>query len=176
MATTLNNLTIKKLPAFNYANQNTDVDWSAESSQYSDYGEAVLEMMGLSRDSEPYILIIGAGDYYLYENDPSMRNQVFFAAYVPEKGADALFYIDGNWYKTYPWDTYADNPQHKVMVGNTEKLPGDTEQMRHTNRAYIDGERVFIQLYVISNNTPYDTASSNFWNAADGLKGHSQTV
>lgn len=137
MQVVMNNLRLKKLAALTPGS----ADWTSASSNDTNkaLGDQVISSMGLSRDTEPYLLVIGCGDSSVYEKDPAKRYTVYFVAYAVSEDSDAWFYVSGGeWTHKNPLETGT----------MTAAVTGDTIS---TNIAKVDGANVGIQLYVISN-------------------------
>ena len=72
------------------------------------YGDRVLELMGIDRANQPDILIVGVG-YSGIENtsshvtlDPEVEYTVYYLAYLRDQRSPAIFYVNGEWRYTYP--------------------------------------------------------------------------
>lgn len=89
-------------------------------------------------DVDPYMLIVGLGDYETYrETDLHKAYTVYFVAYWPKKDKDPIFFDGTEWKSEYPW---------KKSGGNTFT---------------INGESIKLQFYFIK--AP-QTNMSNNWN------------
>ena len=89
-------------------------------------------------DANPYMLIIGLGDYEQYkETNLHKAYTVYFVAYWPAKDKDPIFFDGTEWKSEYPW---------KKSGGNTFK---------------VNGEDIKLQFYFIT--APYNNMSQN-WN------------
>lgn len=134
-----------------------DSDWTSNK-----YGDQILSYMGLQRgDNEPYILMFGVGSYDKYKDDAdksTLPYTVLFVAYVADKNAPAVFYVDGTWTYSYPWND-------KSITGGSGK-PNAIGVGPNTGTE--------ITLCIVSNRTKYpDISKSGFWTGAEGLKDHS---
>lgn len=89
-------------------------------------------------DVNPYMLIIGLGDYATYKDtDLHKAYTVYFVAYWPAPDKDPIFFNGSEWKKDYPW---------AKSGGNTFK---------------VNGEDIKLQFYFI---TAPDKNMSNDWN------------
>lgn len=131
MQTVMNNMCLKKLDPS--GSSGSIVDWSADSAtdKYKEYGESVIESMGLTREGEPYILILGCGDSTVYAKEPAKRYSVYYIAYLQDENSEAWYYLDGEWLKKNP-----------LASGSMT--------------ATVSGEQIELQLYVISNRSSGD--------------------
>lgn len=133
-----------------------DTDWSKNK-----HGDEVLSYIGLQRgQTEPYILIFGVGSYDKYKDDPdrsALPYEVLFIAYVANKNAPAVYYVDGEWTYKYPWDD-------KSITGGSGKpnLIGNGPN-----------KGTEITLCVVSNRTGSSIDGAGFWTGANGLQKHS---
>ena len=134
-----------------------DSDWTS-----NEYGDQILSYMGLQRgDNEPYILIFGVGSYNKYKDDAdksTLPYTVLFVAYVADENAPAVYYVDGTWTYSYPWDD-------KSITGGAGK----------PNVIGVGPNKgTEITLCVVCNRSKYpNITSAGFWTGAEGLKGHS---
>ena len=99
----------------------TDVIWFNNDTGKK-YEDEVLKLA----ECKPKVLIIGAGNYNEYKNDPTKIYKIGFVAYWPEDNSDAIFFDGTNWTNDYPW---------KAAYNNNFK---------------IDGEELSIQCYLVS--------------------------
>ncbi len=99
-------------------------------------------------DEQPYMLIIGLGDYETYKNTGIHKAYtVYFVAYWPKKDIDPIFFDGTEWTSKYPW---------KKSGGNT---------------FVVNGESIKLQFYFIKANS---TNMSNNWNELKRYLGVSQ--
>ena len=76
----------------------------------TDFANDILK----TADDEPYMTIVGLGDYNEYgkNSDISQRHKVYtvyFVVYWKTKDSDPLFFDGTNWTKTYPWKSSGGN-------------------------------------------------------------------
>lgn len=72
------------------------------------YGNETLELVGYGRGKdkgEPYIFVIGVGHDEAPGLTVSQRNTVYYAGYIDDLGAPAMYYIDGKWQYKWPRDS-----------------------------------------------------------------------
>ncbi len=133
-----------------------DIDW-----QTDDWGDKILSLLGYGRGAdnmEPYILIFGVGRDGSV--DPALPYTVMFIAYVADANAPAVYYVDGTWTYSYPWEngmiTGGNGEKNKIAVG-----PHAGSQMT---------------LYIVSNRTRNrDITQAAFWTGrTDSLRAHSE--
>lgn len=132
------------------------------------YGEKVLNLFDRTRDNEPYLLIFGCGRPGMGLPETELYS-VHYIAYVANKNAPAIFYINGEWRYKYPTDNpaiiYKDDAkddQGKPIKVNFIKLGKNKDKN-------VDFP---LQYYVVSNNT---NIPDNFWtDGAASLRGHSE--
>ena len=72
------------------------------------YGDRVLDLMGIDRAHQPDVLIIGVG-YSGIENtsshvtlDEDVEYTVYYLAYMRDQNSPAVFYVNGEWRYIYP--------------------------------------------------------------------------
>lgn len=99
----------------------TDIIWF-DNDTGKKYEDEVLKLA----ECKPKVLIIGAGNYNIYQNDPTKIYKIGFVAYWPEDNSDAIFFDGTNWTNDYPWR-------------------GDFK-----NKFTIDGEIIDVQCYLVS--------------------------
>lgn len=104
----------------NKNNKSTDIIWFNNNGQK--YSDEVLKLA----ECKPKVLIIGAGNYNEYKNDPTKIYKIGFVAYWPEDNSDAIFFDGTNWTNDYPWKS------------------------DYNNDFEIDGETLSIQCYLVS--------------------------
>ena len=110
-------------------NPHGDVSWMG-----TPEANKVLE----TADVEPYMLIVGLGDYQTYKDtDIHKAYTVYFVAYWPEEAKDPIFFNGSEWKKEYPW----------VKDGG--------------NKFVVNGESIKLQFYFIK--APVENMSNN-WN------------
>ncbi|MDD6658136.1 MAG: type II secretion system protein [Lachnospiraceae bacterium] len=96
-------------------------------------------------DVDPYMLIVGMGDYETFKNtDLHKAYTVYFVAYWPDKQKDPIFFNGSTWVSEYPW---------KTSGGNT---------------FVVNGEAIKLQFYFID--APRTNMSAN-WNELKGYLG-----
>ena len=99
----------------------TDIIWfNNNNNNGQKYSDEVL------KECKPKVLIIGAGSYDEYEDDPTKIYKIGFVAYWPEDNSDAIFFDGTNWTNDYPWTA------------------------EYKNNFKIDGETLNIQCYLVS--------------------------
>ena len=123
------------------------------------WGEKVLNLVGATRDNEPYIMVFGV---VAKENEYGLNvNQVVYVGYLADQKSPSLFYINGQWSNNYPKDTGAifnksEDDRNWLKIGKTKN------------------ESVKLQLFVVSNKTNTD---NDIWIYSSGkmntLQGHS---
>ncbi len=80
-----------------------------DTGQYHDgnlCGTAIAEKILEVADDEPYMLIIGTGDYEDYAKKSQTAHKaytVYFVVYWAEKNKDPIFFNGSEWMSTYPW-------------------------------------------------------------------------
>lgn len=99
----------------------TDIIWFNNDTGKK-YEDEVLKLA----ECKPKVLIIGAGNYNEYKNDPTKIYKIGFVAYWPEDNSDAIFFDGTNWTNDYPWTA------------------------EYKNNFKIDGETLNIQCYLVS--------------------------
>lgn len=90
----------------------------------TDVGKRVLA----TADTDPYMLIVGLGDYQTYaveRKEPHKAYTVYFVAYWPSKDVDPIFFNGSEWTEKYPWK------------GNTQ------------NNFRVNGENMDLQFYFL---------------------------
>ena len=118
------------------------------------WGNKILELVGTSRDNEPYIMVFGVAT----ENDKGINtNEVVYVGYLADQKSSSLFYVNGKWSNEYPRDS------------------GDVVKENNTNYLVLpDNEKVKIQFFVVSNKT---NTKNDIWITSVGgentLQGHS---
>lgn len=101
-------------------------------------GTAEAKKVLTTADVDPYMLIIGLGDYTTYKDtDLHKAYTVYFVAYWPDKKKDPVFFDGTEWKSEYPW-----------------KKSGE-------NTFTVKGEKIKLQFYFIK--APKTNLSSN-WN------------
>ena len=101
----------------------TDIIWfNDKNNNGQKYSDEVLKLA----ECKPKVLIIGAGNYNEYKNDPTKIYKIGFVAYWPEDNSDAIFFDGTNWTNDYPWTA------------------------EYKNNFKIDGETLNIQCYLVS--------------------------
>lgn len=94
-------------------NKGEDVNWMGSSQ-----ARKVLR----TADADPYMLIVGLGDYNRYKDtDLHKAYTAYFVAYWPAKDKDPVFFDGTNWSTTYPW---------KSTGANTFKVRGEDIKMQ----------------------------------------------
>ena len=101
--------------------KSTDIIWF-DNDTGKKYENEVLKLA----ECKPKVLIIGAGNYNEYKNDPTKIYKIGFVAYWPEDNSDAIFFDGTNWTNDYPWTA------------------------EYKNYFKIDGETLNIQCYLVS--------------------------
>ena len=101
--------------------KSTDIIWF-DNDTGKKYEDEVLKLA----ECKPKVLIIGAGNYNKYRNDPTKIYKIGFVAYWPEDNSDAIFFDGTNWTNDYPWTA------------------------EYHNNFKIDGETLNIQCYLVS--------------------------
>lgn len=120
----------------------------AETGKYHDgnlCGTATAEKILAAADDEPYMLIIGTGDYMEYADKRQTAHKaytVYFVAYWAAENKDPIFFNGSEWMSTYPWKGEGQNnfmvngdsihmqfyfvsaPDERNMSNNWEKLKG----------------------------------------------------
>ena len=143
------------------------------------WGDKVLNLMDRQRDgNEPYILIFGVGNYKpeakQYAGITSNQEcTVYYIAYVANKNAPAVFYVNGEWMYNYP------KIDNKSVI--YEWKPGSTmfknTILRDSNGNMLaDKDKIPLTFYVVSNQSGLDISDVNFWRNeknAKSLKAHS---
>ena len=110
-------------------NPHGDVSWMG-----TPEAKKVLE----TADVEPYMLIVGLGDYQTFKDtDIHKAYTVYFVAYWPEEAKDPIFFNGSEWKKEYPW----------VKDGD--------------NKFVVNGESIKLQFYFLK--APYTDMPTN-WN------------
>ena len=131
-------------------NSGTDKDW----------GDKVLQLLGCDRgaaNGEPYILIVGVGTHKASgEMDLSQQYTVYYVAYVEDEHAPALFYVNGEWMYEYP-------RYDGSSAIDTRKIGGDSFR----NTIVLNGAKIPLQFYIISNRTGLNASSGAFWTGTD---------
>lgn len=132
-----------------------NMSWT-EYSTNKEWGDKVLTLMDRDRSDQPYILVIGVG-YTPLEN-PDVTDQraytVYYVAFLENKNAPAVFYVNGEWRYKYPTDA----PAAIKKTPFTVNVNGTTYN-RNLN-TIIDGN-IPLQFYVISNVD--NQADGNMW-------------
>lgn len=145
-----------------------DVD--GVSDENKKWGEKVLQLMGYGRgeaNHEPYILVIGVGAPKNTDLSAAQKYTVYYVGYVHDKNAPAVFYLDGEYFYTYP----TKNPKYINSTKTTQTVNGESvTSVKNT----IIKTGVEITYFVISNRTglPNEGNSSNgqknFWTTGSG--------
>lgn len=79
----------------NTASPNADISWK---------GTQIANAIFSTADVDPYMLIIGLGDYTTYKStDIHKAYTVYFVAYWPKKDVAPIFFDGSNWTNDYPW-------------------------------------------------------------------------
>ncbi len=113
----------------NTAAPNADISWK---------GTQIAKDIFATADVDPYMLIIGLGDYDTYKStDIHKAYTVYSVAYWPKKDADPIFFDGTDWTNKYPW-----------------KGTGQ-------NTFTVDGESIKLQFYILKG--PGSTLSDD-WN------------
>lgn len=104
----------------------------------TDFAKKILE----TADDEPYMVIVGTGDYNTYSKKNKVAElhkafTVYFVAYWPTQKEDPIFFNGTTWTKEYPW---------KSSGANTFNA---------------NGEDIKMQFHILSG--PYKGTSAN-WN------------
>ena len=86
-----------------------NIRWDAKSSDNDEtdraWGEKVLNLVGATRATEPYIMVFGV---VAEENEFGYnQNQVVYVGYLADDKSPSLFYINGQWSNDYPKNTGA---------------------------------------------------------------------
>ena len=72
----------------------------------SDFSKKIFE----TADDQPYMFIVGLGDYNDYKDtDPHKPYTCFFAVYWGKEEDDPIFFNGSRWLKQYPWAVDAQN-------------------------------------------------------------------
>lgn len=83
--------------------------------------EAAEEVLDMA-DVNPYMLIVGVGDYQTYKDTaPHKAYTAYFVAYWPAKDRDPIFFDGTDWTSEYPW---------KESGGNTFPVSGKPVSMQ----------------------------------------------
>lgn len=113
----------------NTAAPNADISWK---------GTQIAKDIFATADVDPYMLIIGLGDYDTYKStDIHKAYTVYSVAYWPKKDVDPIFFDGTDWTNKYPWK--------------------GTRQNTFT----VDGESIKLQFYILKG--PGTTLSDD-WN------------
>lgn len=142
--------------------KNGNVHWDAEFKSSTDedreWGEKILNLVGVTRDSEPYILVFGVVKDDTQGVSPY---EVSYVGYLRDNNSPAVFYVNGQWSNSYPRDS-----------GEMSK---GTVNGNNTNYLVRNGEKIPIQLFVVSNRTG---TQNDIWVTNAGgentLQGHSK--
>lgn len=143
------------------ANTASNIKWY--NGYYQNYGDRVLQLMGIERGSseEPYVLVIGVG----HEKDPRLTDAqhttVYYVAYMETRTSPAIFYINGEW--TYRWPKDSD-------VGLIRQ---DSSTGMGRNTMHAGGLEFPLRFYVVCSGR----GDNNFWigaNTLGTLQGNSQ--
>jgi len=138
-----------------------DIRWDTgkdanNTAEQREWGENVLELLGRTRDDAPYIFVFGVGNPNYYGIDAPETYNVYYVAYVESPTSPAIFYVNGEWIYTYPRDD--------------ARIMKEVSGIRNT--IVLNGARIPLQLYVVSNRT---NLNDNFWTGGNSsLRGHSQ--
>jgi len=129
------------------------------------WGDKILKYMDKGRgvsNGEPHIFIIGVGSSDPAANMTSnQRCTVYFVAYVADKNAPAVYYVNGKWYYSYPFTESGD----KVHVIE----PKDINGKNFRNTIVEDGANIPLQLIIVSNTSGLSADSGAIWqNSASG--------
>lgn len=85
-------------------------------------GTPEAEKILQTADADPYMLIIGLGDYATYKDtDLHKAYTVYFVAYWPDKKKDPVFFNGTEWTGEYPW---------KRSGGNTFTVNGEDMKLQ----------------------------------------------
>ena len=156
-------------------NNKNNVNWVTGTNQ--SWGNKVLDLMDIERgENEPYILIFGVGNSD--ERVGLSLNQqytVYYIAYVATENSPAVFYVNGEWYYTYP----------KGNGGpiNEKKYGPQGNQYNFRNTIFVKNEKgrvvdyIPLQFYIVCNNTGMDPTNWQFWTDTSdprSLKSHSE--
>ncbi len=142
-------------------NSTTNIRWF--DGDYQDYGDEVLQLLGIERGSadEPYLLIIGVGHEEDHSLTAAQQTTVYYVAYMATRTSPAVYYVNGQW--TYRWPKDSD-------VKLLQQL-SSTGMGRNTMTA--GGLTMPLRFYVICNRSGGD----NYWigaNRLGTLQGNSQ--
>lgn len=102
-----------------------NLNWySGENAQY---GDRVLDLMGIDRAHQPDILIVGVG-YSGIENtsshvimDADVEYTVYYLAYLRDQNSPAVFYVNGEWRYIYPTKSPAVITKTHFRVNGTDR-------------------------------------------------------
>ena len=129
------------------------------------WGDKVLELMGYGRGEkkgEPYILVIGVGYPTEANLSDSQKYGVYYVGYVRDKKSPSVFYVNGDYFYTYP----TEDPIHVKKEGTGDSITNTV--------VWPAGTKIRIQYFVISNRTGQN--DGNFWrNGKESLWGHSES-
>lgn len=80
---------------------NSDISWK---------GTQIANDIFATADVDPYMLIVGLGDYNTYKStDIHKAYTVYFVAYWPKKDIAPIFFDGSEWTNDYPWKGTAQN-------------------------------------------------------------------
>ena len=134
----------------------------------SEYGDRVLALMGLTRETAPDVLIIGVGYSGLQNHvshvdlDASVEYTVYYLAYLQDQNSPAVFYVNGEWRYIYPTESPSLITKTKYNVNN-----------RTVNINTITSTGMPLHFIVICNR--YNIPDGQLWiNNARSLQMHSQ--
>lgn len=107
---------------------------------YDTFSKRILKTAGYNSEAEqPYYLIIGTGNYLEYKDtDPHKPYTVYFLFYQKTKDSKPIFFDGNSWVETYPKESITD--------------PNDQKY----NYFVVNGERIRIQYYILSNKETKD--------------------
>ena len=139
-------------------NEDVDLEW----------GERVLQLMGRTRDTEPYFVAFGVGHSQGENVSLSDQYTVYYVAYIEDRNSPAIFYANGEWIYEYPGGKY-----NGIMGANIIRKVGN-KKGPNANVLTMGDFVMPLQLYVVSNHTGI---RDNFWTSNDtrSLWGHSDS-
>ncbi|MBR5386324.1 MAG: prepilin-type N-terminal cleavage/methylation domain-containing protein [Clostridiales bacterium] len=144
--------------AHNSTTDGNNVFWNSGTDKK--WGDKVLQLLGCGRgaaNGEPYIFIIGVGTHNSAGGmSLTQRYTVYYVAYVENENSPALFYVNGEWMYEYP--RYDGSPAIDTRSFGTTSF---------RNTIVLNGAKIPLQFYIISNRTGLNASSATFWTGSD---------